>query len=57
MVRPNGSVCTPGPGTDLTAQKETAMNYFKQEPETLELLLAGLEAALARIPLMSKINQ
>jgi hypothetical protein len=33
------------------------MNYFKQERETLELLLPGLEAALARIPLLSKINQ
>ena len=28
----------PGPGTDLTAQKETAMNYLKQERETLEQL-------------------
>src|SRR6516162_2209774 len=25
MVRPNGSVRTPGPGTDLTAQKETTV--------------------------------
>jgi|SRR6516162_3206092 hypothetical protein len=36
MVWPNGSVGTLGPGTDLNAQKETAMNYLKPERVTLE---------------------
>ena len=32
--------------------KESSMNFLKQERETLEKLLPGLDAALARIPLM-----